>query len=207
MRQLLDLVFSRIVWFLGSPYTNLLVSVLGGLASCFSLLWFYYPNRIDPSLANSGLSDKLSSPAFLNACVVTMSIGGLLLLDLILDISAFLIEYSSIQTIRKKPTIDKEKANDQLQEYLVRFLYISCVLVASVSIWTGIAEYRCILGYFSVRFRNTIMFGVTMFTVVDTFRQHGVVLKWICFSCRYQCTKNDTSSRLTISQLTNPNHQ
>ena len=204
MPPLLDRTFSRIVWFLGSPYTNILVSVLGGLASCFSLLWFYYPNHIDPSLAASGLSDKLSSPSFLNACVVTMSIGGLLLLDLILDISAFLIEY---RTVRKKPTIDKEKANDQLQEYLVRFLYISCVLVASVSIWTGIAEYRCILGYFSVRFRNTIMFGVTMFTVVDTFRQHGVVLKWICFSCRYQCTKNDTSSRLTISQLTNPNHQ
>ena len=175
---------SRIVGFICHPYTNILVGALGGLACCFSLLWFDYPNKIDPSLAASGFSANLSTPAFLNACLVTMSIGGLLSLDLIMDVLVFMIEYRSMQIDRKKPNTDHEKTIDQLNEFLVRFLYVISVLVASVTIWTGKAEYRCILGFFAIRFRNIVMFGVCMFTVVDTFRQYGHYFKLLCLACR-----------------------
>ena len=188
MSQLLD----TLVRLLGNPYNTILASVLGGLALCFSLLWFYYPNHIDPSLASSEFSASLSSPAFLNACLVTMSIGGLLLLDLIMDVSAFFIEYRSIKMYRKKlindsitkPATEKEKTSDQLKEFLVRFLYIICVLVPSITVWTGKPNYRCILGYFGIRFRNIVMIGLCMFTVVDTFHHCGAFLKWLCIACR-----------------------
>ena len=174
---------TRIVRLILNPYTNILLSILIGLASCFSLLWFYYPNNIDPSLAASPLSANLSSPVILNASLVTISIGGLLLLDLIMDVLLFLIEYRSMHIDRKKPT-SGEKTKDQLNEFLVRFLYIISVLVASLTIWIGKAEYRCILGYFAIRFRNIVMFGVCMFTVVDTFRQYGNYFKSLCLICR-----------------------
>ena len=176
---------TKIVRLILNPYTNILISVLVGLASCFSLLWFYYPNTIDPSLAASPLSANLSSQVILNASLVTISIGGLLLLDLIMDVLVFLIEYRSMQIDRKKPTTGHEKTIDQLNEFLVRFLYIISVLVASVTIWTGKAEYRCILGFFAIRFRNIVMFGVCMFTVVDTFRQYDHYFKLLCLICRY----------------------
>ena len=188
---------SKVMRLLGNPYTTLSAGIFGGLACCISLLRYYYPNNIDPSLSDSGLSEKMSSPEFLNACLVSMAIGGILLFDLLLDVSSFLIDYRSTQRELEKTnhassvdklTAEKENSIELLKEFLLRFLFIICVLVSSISIWKGRSEYRCILGYFAIRFRDIVHFSACMFSVVDTFHDHGVFLKWFCLACRYQPT-------------------
>ena len=182
MSHFLYTFLSKVVRLLGNPYTILSVGIFGGLTCCFSLLRYYYPNTIDPSLSASGFSEKLSAPTFLNVCLVSMAIGGLLFFDLFLDISGWSIEYRSTQKERIKP--EQDNTIDQLKEFLLRFLFIICVLVSSVSMWVGRSDYRCILGYFAIRFRDIVQFSACMFSVVDTF--HGVFLRWFCLACRYQ---------------------
>ena len=186
MSHLLDSLPSKVVKLLNSPYSILLAGVVGGLSCCFSLLWFYFPKTIDPSLSASGFSATLSTPGVLNTCLISASIGGILLFDLILDISTVYIEHRSKQRMRNtKPFIEKENSIDQLKEFLLRFLFILCVLVSSISIRNSRSDYRCIAGYFAIRFRDIIQFSLTMFSVVDTFStQHGDFLHWFCLACR-----------------------
>ena len=186
MSHLLDSTPSKIVRLLNSPYSILLTGIVGGLAFCVSLLWFYYPNNIDPSLSSSGFSEILSSPEVLNSCLVSNSIAAILLFDLVLDVAAFYIERRSKQSVQNtKPTIVKENSIDQLKEFLLRFLFILCVLVSTLSMRNSRKEYRCIVGYFSIRFRDVIQFTLAMYSTVDTFSaQHGDFLHWFCLTLR-----------------------
>ena len=199
MAEFLECFPSTIVYLINNPLTNVFVGMLGSIFTCLTLLWYYYPNKIASVLVASGFSDKLSSVEFLNACLVTVTICGLLLLDLLLDFWSSLNDYRSRLHERKRRALllkpennatESEKATEIIEydfkEIFTRLMYITCVLVASISVWVGRPEYRCILGnfiftylstthtdfhklilfcrytvgYFAVRFRN-----ITMFTI------------------------------------------
>ena len=172
MAEYLETVPSAIYQFLTNPVTNVIVGCIGSYVSCLSLWWYYYPNEIAPVLASSGLSEKLSTTQYLTTCIVTITICGLLLLDLSLDVWSSLDDYRSKQNYRKKQAAlnmkpdstnvvaEIEKSTEiedyDFREFFTRLMYIIACLVASISVWAGRPDYRCILG-------NSMLFFPTLY--------------------------------------------